>query len=331
MADAGGTTASSELENVVEQFIHARALNPTLPDIVPRAIAIAKTLPDSGEVARVLKKAAVAYAARGEFDRAVRLVQGFNEDYDLEDGAHEIAVQFAKLGQYDRALQLADKAGDYFGSMALVQIATEALRRRDKTKALEIVTRTDSLIAKTRKDADYEPTEAEATRLSELAVLYSQLDRKSRAVELADLAFKTAKEVGKPGERYGALRSAANAYCELGLYDKAIDATKALGDYDRVQFDPIAEVGAHAQRTYRQTVFLRNAPNRTRSARDLWSNYGTHTRCPHRLSTHNRPRARSRLRSQTRCGAAESSTHGSRLRHCRRLSAHPDKRRTGPG
>jgi len=248
MADAGGTTAGSELENVVEQFIHARALNPTLPDIVPRAIAIAKTLPDSGEVARVLKKAAVAYAARGEFDRAVRLVQGFTEDYDLEDGAQEVAVQFAKLGQYDRALHLADKAGDYFGSIALVQIATEALRRRDKTKALEIVTRTDSLIAKTRKDADYEPTETEATRLSELAGLYSQLDRKSRAVELADLAFKTAKEVGKPGERYGALRSAANAYCELGLYDKAIDATKALGDYDRVQFDAIAEVGAHAQR-----------------------------------------------------------------------------------
>ena len=248
MADAGETTAGSELENVVEQFIHARALNPTSPDIVPRAIAIAKTLPDSGEVARVLKKAAVAYAARGEFDRAVKLVQGFKEDYDLEDGAREVAVQFAKLGQYDRALHLADKAGAYFGPIALVQIATEALRKRDQTKALEIVTRTDSLLAKTRKDADYEPTETEATRLSELAVLYSQLDRKSRAVELADLAFKTAKEVGKPGERYGALRSAANAYCELGLYDKAIDATKALGDYDRLQFDANAEVGAHAQR-----------------------------------------------------------------------------------
>lgn len=67
-------------------------------------------------------------------------------------------------------------------------------------------------------------------------------------MELADLAFKTAKSVGKPGERYGALRSAANTYSELGLYDKAIDATKALGDYDRVQFNAVAEVGAHAQR-----------------------------------------------------------------------------------
>ena len=67
-------------------------------------------------------------------------------------------------------------------------------------------------------------------------------------MELADLAFKTAKGAGKPGERYGALRSAANTYSELGLYDKAIDATTALGDYDRVQFDAVAEVGAHAQR-----------------------------------------------------------------------------------
>jgi tetratricopeptide (TPR) repeat protein len=132
--------------------------------------------------------------------------------------------------------------------LALIEIASEALKHRDKTKALEIAMRTDALIARAKKEADYEPTETEATRLSELAVLYSQLDRRPRAVELANLAFKTAKDVRKPGERYGALRSAANVYCELGLYDKAIDVTKALGDYDRVQFDSLAEVGEHAQR-----------------------------------------------------------------------------------
>jgi tetratricopeptide (TPR) repeat protein len=214
-------------------------------------IAIAKTLPESNNTSIALKKVAVAYAAQGQFDRATKLIQTFEEDFDREDGAQEVAVQFAKLGLFDRALQLANKAGDYFGPMALVGIASEALKHRDKTRALEIVARTESLITKAKKDADYEPTETEATRLSELAVLYSQLDRKARAVELADLAFKTAKEVGKPGERYGALRSAANAYCELGLYDKAIDATESLGDYDRVQFDAIAEVGAHAQRTGR--------------------------------------------------------------------------------
>jgi tetratricopeptide (TPR) repeat protein len=191
---------------------------------------------------------AVAYTARGDHDRATKLAQGFEEDYDREDGAQEVAIQFAKLGQYDRALRLTDKAGDYFGPIALVQIASEALRRRDKTKALEIVRRTDSLIAKTMEGTDYEPGVIEAERLSELAILYSQLDRKSRAVELADLAFKTAKSVGKPGERSTALRSSANTYSELGLYDKAIDATRALGDCDRVQFDAVAEVGAHAQR-----------------------------------------------------------------------------------
>jgi tetratricopeptide (TPR) repeat protein len=130
--------------------------------------------------------------------------------------------------------------------MALVEIVNEALKRRDKAKALEIALRTDSLIAKAMKVEDYEATETDAIRLSELAVLFSQLDRRTRAIELADLAFKTAKDVGKPGERYGALRSAANAFCELELYDKAIDATKALADYDRIQFDVIAEVGAHA-------------------------------------------------------------------------------------
>lgn len=246
MAAAGGSTAGNALEKVVEEFVQAKAFNSTLPDIL-RAIAIARTLRDSGEEAGVLKKVAVAYTARGEFDRASKLIQEFREDYDREDGAQEVAVQFAKLGKYDRALQLAERAGDYFGPIALVQIATEALRRRDKNKALEIVTRTDSLIAKTMKDADYEPGAIEAERLSELAVLYSQLGQRARAVELADLAFKTAKGVGKPGERYGALRSAANTYSELGLYDKAIDATKALSDYDRVQFGAVAEVGTHAQ------------------------------------------------------------------------------------
>jgi tetratricopeptide (TPR) repeat protein len=248
MSAAGGSTAGDELAKIVEEFMAAKARNPSLLDILPRVIAIAKTLPESNNTTIALKKVAVAYAAQGQYDRATKLIQTFEEDFDREDGAQDVAVQFAKLGLYDRALQLANKAGDYFGPMALIEMASEALRHRDKTRALEIATRTHSLIAKARKEADYEPTETEATRLSELAVLYSQLDRKALAVELADLAFKTAKEVGKPGERYGALRSAANAYCELGLYDKAIDATKSLGDYDRVQIDAIAEVGAHAQR-----------------------------------------------------------------------------------
>ncbi len=251
MAAAGGSTAGYALEKVVEEFVKAKAPNSTLPDILPRAIVIAKTLSDSGEEAGVLKKVAVTYIARGDFDRATKLIQQFKEDFDREDGAQEVAIQFAKLGLYDRALQLANKAGDYFGPIALVGIASEALKHRDNTRALEIVARTESLLTKARKGTDYEPTETEATRLSELAVLYSQLDRRPRAVELADLAFKTAKDLGKPGERYGALRSAANTYCELGLYDKAIDATKALSDYDRVQFDAVAEVGAHAQRNGR--------------------------------------------------------------------------------
>ena len=248
MAAAGGTTAGDELAKIVEEFIEAKARNPSLEDILPRVIASAKTLPESNNTSVALKKVAVAYAAQGQYDRATKLIQAFEEDFDREDGAQEVAIQFAKLGLYDRALRLANKAGDYFGPIALVGIASEALKHRDKARALEIVARAESLLTKARKDADYEPTETEATRLSELSVLYSQLDRKARAVEVAELAFKTAKDVGKPGERYGALRSAANTYCELGLYDKAIDGTKALGDYDRVQFDAVAEVGTHAER-----------------------------------------------------------------------------------
>ena len=261
MAAAGGTTAGDELAKIVEHFIEAKARNRSFPNILPRVIAIAKTLPDANNRSVAVKKVAVAYAAQGQYDRAIKLIQQFEEDFDREDGAQEVAVQFAKLGLYDRAVQLANKAGNYFGPIALVEIASEALKRRDKSKALEIAGRADSLIAKARKDLDYEPTETEATRLSELAVLYSQLDRRPRAVELADSAFKTAKEVGKPGERYGALRSVANTYCELGLYDKAIDATKALGDYDRVQFDAAAEVGAHAQREGRLDAVVKIVKN----------------------------------------------------------------------
>jgi tetratricopeptide (TPR) repeat protein len=164
----------------------------------------------------------------------------------MEDGAHDLAIQFAKLGLYDRALQLVNKAGDYFGPIALVGIATEALRRRDKSKALEIVTRTDALLLKMR--ADFERSETEVRLLSELAALYSQLDRKSRAVELADLTFKIARALGKPGERYRSLQNEVNAFSELGFYDKAIEAAKVLSEYDRMQFDAAGGAGAHAAR-----------------------------------------------------------------------------------
>ena len=136
-------TAGNALEKVVAEFIQAKASNSSLPDILPKVLAIAKTLRDSGDEGGVFRKVAVAYTARGEFDRALALIQGFKEDYDIEDGAKEVAIQLAKLGQYDRALQLADKAGEYFGPIALVQIASEALKRGDKARALEILTRTD--------------------------------------------------------------------------------------------------------------------------------------------------------------------------------------------
>jgi tetratricopeptide (TPR) repeat protein len=247
MAEAGGSTAGDALATVVEKFITAKIHNPGLPDILPRVISIARALPKENNTTVALKKIAVAYATQGQYDRAIKLIQQFEEDYDREDGAHQVANQFAKLGLYDRALQLANEAGDFFGPIALIGIATEALKGGHNNKALKIATRTDLFLSKARTDADYEPTETEATRLSELGVLYLQVDRKPRAIELADLAFKIAKEVGKPGERYGALRNVTNAFCELGLFDKATEATKALGDYDRVRFDMIGEVGENAQ------------------------------------------------------------------------------------
>lgn len=248
IAAAGGTTAGNELATIVEEFIEAKAENPSLPDILPRVVSIARNLTESTDRTVALKRVAVAYATRGQYDRAIKLIQRFEDDFDRDDGAHGLAIQFAKLGLYDRALQLANSAGDYFGQIALVGIATEALKRRDKSKALEIVTRTDALLAKARKAPDYEPIETDARLLSELAALYSQLDRQPQAVKLAELSFKTAKALGKPGERYGALRSAINAFCELGLYDQAIEATKALDEYNRFQYDAAGEVGAHAVR-----------------------------------------------------------------------------------
>jgi len=134
MAAAGGSTAGDGLAKIVEEFIAAKAHNPSLPDILPRVITIVKTLPESNNTSIALKKVAVAYAAQGQYDRATKLIQTFEEDFDREDGAQDVAVQFAKLGLYDRALQLAIKAGDYFGPMALIEIASEALKHRDKPK-----------------------------------------------------------------------------------------------------------------------------------------------------------------------------------------------------
>lgn len=247
MAAAEGTTAGHHLATIVEEFIEAKAQSPNLPDILPRVISIAKSLTESSDTTVALKRVAVVYAIRGQYKRAVKLIRRFEDDFDRDDGAHGLAIQFAKLGLYDRALQLANNAGDYFGPITLVGIGTEALKRRDNTKALEIVTRTAALLSKKRKAADYDASETEVGLLSEMATSYSQLGREARAVELAELSFQIAKDLGKPGERYGALRTAINAFCELGLYDKAIEAIKVL-DYDRFQFDAAGEAGAHAVR-----------------------------------------------------------------------------------
>ena len=245
LAAAGGSTAGAVLATVVEIFIEAKKRNPKLPDILPRALEMAKTVPEFGN--EVVKKVAVAYAAQGEYDRAIRLVGRFDKDFDRDDGAHELAMQLAKHGLYDRAVQLANKAGEYFDRMALVGIASEALKRKDKKKALEITARIDSQISKAIKGVDYQLTETDVSRITEIVLLYLQLDHRKRATELANVAFKIAKDLGKPGERYRSLQKAANTFCELELYDKAVTATTAL-DYDRVQFFTFGELGAHAVR-----------------------------------------------------------------------------------
>ena len=53
--------------------------------------------------------------------------------------------------------------------------------------------------------------------------------------------------MGKPGERYDALRSVANAFCELGLYDSAIEIATIYSEHGQIQFQVLGEAGAHAQ------------------------------------------------------------------------------------
>src|SRR6185295_10313564 len=77
MAAAGGTTAGDELGKVVEEFIEAKAHKPNLPDILPRVIAIAKSLSRDNNTTVARKKVAVAYAAQGQYDRATKVVEKF--------------------------------------------------------------------------------------------------------------------------------------------------------------------------------------------------------------------------------------------------------------
>ena len=44
MGAAGGTTAGNEMATIVEEFIEAKAQNPSLPDILPRVVSVAKSL-----------------------------------------------------------------------------------------------------------------------------------------------------------------------------------------------------------------------------------------------------------------------------------------------
>ncbi|MDX6531914.1 MAG: hypothetical protein QOH41_4204 [Blastocatellia bacterium] len=256
MEISDATTTRAGLEKIVEELGPSEATNPSQAGFLSRVIAIAKTLRESGEEANVLKKVAVLYAAQGGFERSLKLVYGFKEDFDREDGAQEVAIQLAKMGRYDRALQLADKAGDYFGPIAQVQIAAEAARRKENAKALEVAAKVYSRIEKAAKEAE-EPTESNASRLTELAIVYLDLGEIVRAREAANLAFTIAKRIGKPGERYPALKAVAGAYGKLGLYDKAIEVASALGDYAQLDVGTLADSAVEAQATGRPDDVLK--------------------------------------------------------------------------
>jgi tetratricopeptide (TPR) repeat protein len=247
MSAVGGGLIENALDKIVEAFIRASVTNRGLQDVLPRVLTIAKTMKAADQQANVIKKVAVAYTARGEFDSATKLVkERLTEDYDKEDCARDLAIELARLGQYDRALPLVRKAGAYFGAIAYVEIVTEALRKGDRAKALEILTMADSLLTKTVRTKNYEADYTQAARLSEFAILYSQLERRTRAIELTDVAFQIAKRVRRPYDKNGALQAVANAYAELNLYDQAIEAATSH-EFKHLHKDLLAEIGVRAQ------------------------------------------------------------------------------------
>jgi tetratricopeptide (TPR) repeat protein len=150
MPESEATTTRAALETVVDHYISARADKADPPDVLPRVLRIGESLKDAGEEGSVVARAAAAYASRGEFVRASKLIQGSEEGYDRENVSHEVAIALAKAGRYDRALRLAEKAGEYFGPIAFVAIAAEALKRGDKKRAAEIASRTLSQLLKDR-------------------------------------------------------------------------------------------------------------------------------------------------------------------------------------
>jgi tetratricopeptide (TPR) repeat protein len=256
MEPSDASTTSGALQSVIDELTQAKTTNSNQVNILGRVLAIAKTLGEQGEEASVLKKVAVLHATRADFEGALKLVNGFKDDYDREDGRHEVAIQLARQGQFARASQLADRAGDYFGPIAQVQIAAEAARRKENAKALEVAAKAYSRIEKAAKEAN-EPTESDATRLTELAIVYLDLGQLLRARAAAHLAFTIAKGIGKPGERYPALQAVARAYGKLGLYDKAIEVASALGDYTQVNLGTLAESAVEAQAKGRRDDVLK--------------------------------------------------------------------------
>jgi tetratricopeptide (TPR) repeat protein len=246
MEPSNASTTSGGLQSVIDELTQAKTTNSNQANVLGRVLAIAKTLREQGEEGSVLKKVAVLHATRGDFDSALKIVNGFKDDYDREDGMHDVAIQLAKQGQFARASQLADRAGDYFGPIAQVEIVTEAVKRKENAKALEVAAKVYSRIEKAAKEAE-EPTESNASRLTELAIVYSDLGEIVRAREAANLAFTIAKRIGKPGERYPALKAVAGAYGKLGLYDRAIGVASALGDYAQLDVGTLADSAVEAQ------------------------------------------------------------------------------------
>ncbi|MBV9957630.1 MAG: hypothetical protein JO360_04380, partial [Acidobacteria bacterium] len=164
---------------------------------------------------------AIAHAAAGEFDRAVEIADSME---DNSATLAEIASHCAARGEYERALSLVERLDfPLYAALALMRIAGSYIEAGQTSEASSLLSQA------LRQAAAIDTLDEKATTLSEIALKFSAAGQEEQAAQVLAQALAVA-EHAETAYKEPALAQIAASHSRLGQYDAAVKITEKIED-----------------------------------------------------------------------------------------------------
>ena len=183
------------------------------------AFELVESLEDFSHQATATSRIAVAHAVNGDFDRAIEVASGMDDNAST---LVDIAYQFADKGQYERALEITEDLDFPLGSVWVrTRIAQDYSKAGRTEEALQVLSQA------LEQAEEIDPPNEKAGTDSEIALRFFELGVVERSREILAQALADAKSSDKI-YRDAALAQAAAGHARLKLYDSAVSIAEAI-------------------------------------------------------------------------------------------------------